>query len=41
MTVIEKFEAYSDFGFVFVLFAPDEVAYLATEAGARPSRANH
>jgi len=33
VTVIEKFEATLDVGFVFVLLAPDEVAYLATKAG--------
>lgn len=31
--MIEKFEAYSDVGFVFVLLAPDEVACLAAKAG--------
>lgn len=31
-TIIEKFEAYSDVGFAFVLLTPDEIAYVATEA---------
>ncbi|WP_020146895.1 TIR domain-containing protein [Thioalkalivibrio sp. ALJ15] len=31
-TVIEKFEAHSDVGYVFVLLTPDEFAYLASEA---------
>jgi len=30
-TVIEKFEQYSDVGFVFVLLTPDEVAYLVSQ----------
>ena len=30
-TLIEKFEEHSDAGYVFVLFTPDEVAYLTSE----------
>lgn len=29
LTILEKFEKYSDVGFAFVLLTPDEVAYLA------------
>ncbi|MGZ5093615.1 MAG: TIR domain-containing protein [Burkholderiales bacterium] len=31
MTIIEKFEKYSDVGYAFILLTPDEVAYLASE----------
>ena len=31
LTVLEKFEKYSDVGFAFILLTPDEVAYLAAE----------
>lgn len=31
LTVIEKFEKYSDVGFAFVILTPDEIAYLAAE----------
>lgn len=30
-TIIEKFEAYSDVGYAFILLTPDEVAYLASQ----------
>jgi predicted nucleotide-binding protein len=30
-TVIEKFEAYADVGFAFILLTPDEVAYLVAD----------
>lgn len=39
-TVIEKFEAHSDVGYVFVLLTPDEFAYLAPDAEVPESDRN-
>ena len=32
LTVIEKFEKYSDVGYAFILLTPDELAYLASDS---------
>lgn len=31
LTIIEKFEKYSDVGYAFILLTPDEIGYLASE----------
>lgn len=34
-TIIEKFEAYADVGYAFILLTPDEIAYVAGDDGVK------
>jgi predicted nucleotide-binding protein len=38
LTIIEKFERYSDVSFAFVLLTPDDIAYVASEADLEPDK---
>ncbi len=40
LTIIEKFEKYSDVGYAFILLTPDEIAYLASE-DSKPDNERH